>query len=427
MRIKKTLPYNIQKNDGFTIIEMCLVIIVMGFMVLPLAQMYKNQLEQRKYESVRSKITDLASMASARKDAVGTYPCPSDRSLAPGDANFGLDIMEYGAVIPNCDGSMQGFCRANGARDTDIDADATIDPILIGGFPITSMQNALGQNELQGTISSQLGIDSWDNKYTYAVSEKLCQLGKAKNTNDFRWGVIEVVDEFDEPTAGIGFSDLDIPTDGNPDPDGQFVIISHGPSGRGAFSLEGAPVENCDTTLTEGENCDNDFTFTAALSNYKSDTNDFFDDIVYAHLYKPSDLWQVMTRPDGAGGQQATPDIMALNERYVGILTDTPQVKLDVAGDITATTIKSPRFCFNDGTKCFEYNWLGTTSSVTGGASRNTCGTAGQVINFVGNNSITCVTPSIQNPGVERRCDAIDPTKPYLRGIKTNGDLICTN
>lgn len=406
---------------------MCVVIIVMGFMIMPLAQIYNNQMEQQRAEKTRAKIIDLTSMATARKDAIGSFPCPSDRSLPPSDDNYGVDVSQYPAplAIPACDGTMQGICRTNGARDTDIDVDATIDPILIGGFPIKTLQIAMGENEIQGTVSSQLGIDSWGNQYTYAVSEKLCEFGRSANTKDFLWGVIEALDEYGNPTAGIGTTDLD--GIGTAAPDGQFVILSHGPTGRGAFSQEGSPVENCDITTVEGENCDNDFTFTAALSNYKADTNDFFDDIIYFHLYKPSSLWNVMYKPDALGKPVATPDIMALNERYVGILTDNPQVKLDVAGDIAAATIKSPRFCFNDGTKCFEYNWLGTTSSVTSGANRNTCGTAGQVITYVGNNSITCVTPSIQNPGTDRRCDAIDPLKPYLRGIKTNGELICTN
>ncbi|QQG35515.1 MAG: type II secretion system protein [Micavibrio aeruginosavorus] len=425
MRIdRSSYKKDISSADGFTLIEMCAVILIMGFMMLPLVEAYRVHTMKKQVADTSEKVDMNMSLISTIKIGIGRYPCPADRSLAPDNVDYGKDITAFDysvvPVIPDCDGSMQGICRTTSSRDTDIDADALPDPILIGGIPVATLRAT------SSLFSNTEIIDSWGNKLTYAVSERLCAPGRVENTNDYRWGVIEVIDEHGEPTAGIGVSDVSIPLDGTFDPDGHAIVLSHGPSGRGAFSEEGVAMNNCDTTVTDGENCDNDSIFVAALGNYKADTPDFFDDSVYAYLYKPSKLWQVLEEPTGSG-MVPTPHIRNLNEKNVGILTDDPKVKLHVAGNINAASIKAPRFCYNDGTKCFDYDWLGNTLAKTTAPKQNYCATAGAVMQGIGSNTIVCNKPIFIPSGTTTKCVDLDASKPYLRGFTSAGDLICTN
>ncbi|MCM2343785.1 MAG: prepilin-type N-terminal cleavage/methylation domain-containing protein [Alphaproteobacteria bacterium] len=424
MRIKFLKSSSKHDQEGFTLIELALCILIVGFMMIPLADFFQTQQLARQQQETIENINSASSEVSSFKARRGRLPCPADRTLNPGDANFGLE--QNGAGIPACNGTMQGICRTAGARDTDIDGDGADDPVLIGGLPVVSMRN------VGATFSDAITLDAWGNRLTYAVSERLCPNTKAQDSRDFRWGVIEARDEFGNRTAGIGASDLSQPPDGTLDSDGQFVVISHGPTARGAFSASGGPVQACDNTTVDGENCDNDFVFASALGNYQGAGANFFDDHTYFHLYKPSALWDNMSILVGPT-PSITAHIQNLNTQNIGVLTDTPQTRLHVAGDIRADSVKTPRLCDETGANCFDYDWFGPDingsmwTRNTNVAKRNTC-TGNEVITSIGNGRVWCGKPTLQPPSAGLvKCVDLDASKPYLRGIKSNGDPICSN
>lgn len=392
---------------GFTLIEMAIVIIILGFMLLPLSGMYDNYLQQKKYAATRSAINNMSGYIAAFVSTNGRYPCPSDRSITPGAANYGLE--RYATVV-NCTGAMQGVCRTPGARDTLIDADLVPDPIIIGGIPIETLRPGGGDFGID-KIS-----DGWGNQLTYAVSDRLCNPAKTSAQLDYKYGVITVLDEFGNRTAGIGMVDMSEPGDGIPDPNGMFIVLSHGPSAAGAYTYQGTVAAPCTPGTVDSENCDNDGVFVSALANSHGNTASFYDDLTYVHLYQPNALWANMF--DLA--VNSTPHVINLNTNNVGILTNTPQERVHVVGNARAATVRSDKFCFEDGSACFDTDFLGPTRSGVG-AKRNNC-LAGEVITTLGNNNVLCGKPTMQAPGVEKRC----PAGKYLRGILTNGDILCT-
>lgn len=395
---------------GFTLIEMCIVIIIMGFLLLPLTVVYNNYGEQKKQNATREAINNMAGAIAGFVSTNGRLPCPSDRSLAPGNVNYGLE--QY-ATVPNCTGAMQGVCRTVGARDTTIDADLVADPIIIGGVPIETLRPAGGDFGID-KIS-----DGWGSQLTYAVSDRLCDPAKTSAQSDYKYGVITVLDEYGNPTAGIGMTDVSEPPDAINDSNGMFIVISHGRSAAGAYNYGGAIVANCALGTVDRENCDNDGTFVSALENTVGNTANFYDDMTYVYLYQPNSLWDNMR--DLA--INPTPHIINLNTNNVGVLTDTPQERLHVNGNVRAATVRSDRFCYEDGTAnpstCFDTDFLGPVR--TSGAKKNTCA-AGEVITVLGNNTVTCSKPAMVAPGAEQRC----PVGKYLRGILTDGNILCT-
>lgn len=432
--MKHTVSHHKAEN-GFTLIEMCVCLIIVGFLMIPLAQSYMNTQASLKIEKTKENVR-LTSSEVATFTALGRLPCPSDRSLPPGNANLGRELgLAAGveptatdiAALPVCTGAMQGLCRTAGARDTDADPDNLADPVIVGGVPFQALREA------DSGLKYDQTLDAWGNQLTYAVSARLCQTppDPTNSTQMHKRGVIRLIDEFGNPTGGIGTRDLSTPPDGIPgEDDGQFVVLSHGEAGIGAYTQAGAAVANCTPVTREGENCDNDFIFMSALSSFKAADNNYFDDIAYAHLNMQNTLWDTISFIS-AGELSATADIRNLNDNNVGILTDNPTQRLHVAGNASADSANVTRICDENGANCFDYDFLRDRRD-TGTVKRNTCATtgatAGRVITAIGNNTIVCGNPTLQAPGAIRRCaDLIPYQGPYLRGILSNGEPICSN
>lgn len=407
MRIDHKTQKNHFSHSGFTLIEMSIVIIIMGFMLLPLVNIYNNYNHQKKAMATQEAVNEMSAQIASFVSTNGRFPCPSDRSESPGDADYG---EERYIGVPNCTGGTQGVCRTLGSRDTLIDGDATNDPIIIGGVPIETLRPGGGDFGID-KIS-----DGWGNQLTYAVSDRLCNPAKTSAQSDYKYGVITVVDEFGNPTAGIGMVDMSEPQDGTPDANGMFVVLSHGPTGMGAFTYQGTVVEDCSLGTVDTENCDNDGTFVSGLTSIYGDNADFNDDYIYVYLYQPNTLWDNMRDAN----TNPTAHIMNMNTNNVGVLTAVPQERLHVIGNTRATTVRADRFCYEDGASCFDVDFLQTQR--TSGIKKNSCA-AGEVLATLGNNTATCVKPSLIAPGVEKRC----PINTYLRGILTNGVIICTD
>lgn len=419
-----------RNTGGFTLIEVAIVIMLAGFMLIPLTTVYKNYKLQKERAITDESVSYTSSIIAQYPSANGRYPCPSDRSLVPGDALYG---QEQYAGIPDCEITItvdpdtgltintvvpHGICRAVGPRDTD-DAGTENDPVIIGGIPIATL---LGSGN---KVGSTYVLDGWGNQLTYAVSDRLCDPSKTSTKGDYRRGVIAAVDEFDQPTAGIGMADMDIPPDGTEDANGHFVVLSHGPTGVGGFTTQGAQIAPCNVDTLDGENCDNDFTFRSALGKSDAEGVNFYDDMIYFHLYQSSELWANIPTVTGA----STPHIWNRNALNVGILTDTPQERLDVNGTLNAATVRADVYCkksvtaatgpFNYNTDCMHITLLGAQK--TSGANKNTCA-AGEVVLKIWGGKVVCGKPSIAAPAAPQKCQI----GTYLQGIKSNGDIICT-
>lgn len=377
-------------RNGFTLIEMAVVIIVMGIIIIPLFKLYEQYIIRQRLEVTRDHIMRASSEIAFFFNSEYRYPCPANRALAANDPAFGTEFdancnpAAAGLSIGNCtpDG---GLCLVPGARLVN----GVAAPVLIGALPVRSMKLRNGSQLADNTAS-----DGWGAQMTYAVT--LSQTDDA--TFNLFNGSIAAQDEFGQPTAGINN-------------DAHYAVISHGSDQRGAFGPGGTLISPCATagTARDHENCDNDSTFTQALGVYRGNSPDYFDDYAFFTKSRASILWDFI--PTGAG---VSTDIYNLNTDNVGVGTDSPSQRLDVAGDVrTDNVVRGTQLCQQDGTDCFDINAITSDSVIR-------CPT-GQVMVAIDEANEICAAPVFApvQPNV-------DCSPGWVAGIRTNGEVLCT-
>jgi len=111
------------KNTGFTLVELSIVIVIIGFLVAGISA-GSNMVKQAQLRSV---ITDMQSFQTAYNGFVGRY------NAAPGDLNVassywpagdGSQCVENGGNVANCNGDGNGVVRAYFSSDLDEVANA---------------------------------------------------------------------------------------------------------------------------------------------------------------------------------------------------------------------------------------------------------------------------------------------------------------
>lgn len=398
-------------QSGFTLIELSIVIIIVGLLVAPLLSLYHTTEIQKKInitkENISTSVTGISTFSPVR------LPCPSDRSLGPDDPQYGFEQCNL-ATIPTCTTGLEGICKTNGSRDAD--GVGGVDLVIIGGVPFRYMA---GPNvRFIPNVHNENTMDGWNNKLTYAVSAKLMDPTKTSSQTDFKLGVIAAVDENGNPTAGIGTYDLDNLDGDNDietgrDGDAQFVVLSSGPSGRGAFTLTGAQPKGCPaSTVVEYENCDNDFTFVQGLGSTEASGNSFIDDYSHFYIESSGDLWYIL--PDGSNAP--SPHINNLNSNFVGINTTSPSERLDVNGNIMATTVKGNNYCDKTNSMCMPATYLSPSRR---------CST-GQVVIGYKNGNVVCSKVTLNLPGGYTGANCPGGAN-WVQGVTTDGCVLCTD
>ncbi len=403
------------RSTGFTLVEISIVMMITGLMLIPLLMLYSQYDLNRKIETTKSNMANAETVMAVFSPL--RYPCPADRSLQPGDPNYGVDICTIAgftlAGVPNCDvgGNEQGFCKVPGARDTDDDPDATVgnnnEFVLIGGIPTISAGLIIAG------MSDEKTLDGWGRKLNYAVSYTSSRPDRTEGFNRFKNGVIKVVDEFGNNTAGVN-------------DDGQFVIFSSGETGLGAYNANGISTP-CAIVTSDGENCDGDFTFRQALANSEGAGNGFFDDRLLAYNVRGGDLWLTVTDNNFLPTTHMRPYFTGA----VGVGTATPaafpptgtnNLMLDVAGNLRAGAIRTDNLCNLDGSLCLNIN---SNTGFFGDRQPgiNSCANPGNVMTGISGGQVVCSAPSIATPGVEKTC----PPGFFLKGLLSDGKIICSD
>jgi hypothetical protein len=153
-----------------------------------------------------------------------------------------------------------------------------------------------------------------------------------------------------------------------------------------------------------------------------------YDDYAYLQTDNSTALWRIVTDPFNAN--LPTAHISTVPVGRIGINMTNPgasppadlDIRLDVNGNIRASTVRASEMCRADGTHCIFLN----QNEFFGG--RKTSGTIindcpdGQVITSIGNSRVQCQLAPIQNLGVQIRC----PVTTWVTQILTNGSIVCT-
>lgn len=414
------------KSSGFTLIELAIIILIAGILSIPLIQMYANYVVEKDVDTTKTRIIDAGRAISLSSTI--RYPCPSDRSLPPTNANYGVDVCTITgftlAGIPDCNttGAEQGVCKTIGARDTGSGAVISgvfvdYDVVLIGGVPLKlqTVGPPISYTSIGGVSGSSV-VDAWGKQLNYAVSYPSSFPKRDEGFTRFKNGVIRVTDEFGNNTAGTNS-------------DAQFVIYSSGPDRSGGFQEMTGVRKNCVLGVIDSENCDGDNTFTESLAHFEGTLH--YDDYMYVQTDQSANLWQVV--PDGTVANLPTSHIQTIPIGSVGVNTTTPgvsppsgtDVRLDVNGNIVADTVRTHEICKKDGSNCMSLDWNASffgsqKTSVTGGV-RNDCGD-GEVISSIGNNQVSCSKANITVTGTQVLC----PVTKWVEQILTDGRIKCT-
>jgi prepilin-type N-terminal cleavage/methylation domain-containing protein len=416
---KQTL---LKKQAGFTLIELTIVMIISSLLFVPLIKIYEIRQKKKIIETTRERLflSDSLITDYGENSLHDGYPCPADPSLPESDANYGLSFIDcnafadeaaflvglaaagLGAAGTCTNGDGTGVCRAEGFVDHN--GDGALDPILIGMVPI---EQVVFEGDTEGDPSYESVYDAWGGRFTYAVSAFLTN----DNTYNFYSGVIAVVDEFGNPAV-------------NNTNDAHYTITSHGENNSGAYHAEsGSIIQACGLlppavgSAAENENCNNDGVFMASIGYYKASTTQYYDDFMYYYTAYDTEIW---------ADHDLFPNHMRnLNDRNVGVGTDTPVERVHVVGDVKAAGgVRASTVCDNATGECFSID------AIAGNAGVISCGNQEALTGL--NASVTNPAPDCRNISIDTPANGGTTLQPrdcspgWVRGITTDGQIICT-
>ncbi|MCB1563134.1 MAG: type II secretion system protein [Alphaproteobacteria bacterium] len=420
MKTGETMLTERRNEKGFTVLELAIVLIIFGIIASTVfvALNFYSQ-EQRRVRTSES--LDTLQTALALHEIFGCLPCPARLSADPGDMDYGRE-QRAGEPIPcmgACDPTSLTVVPAEDETGTIIVGEN----ILIGAFPFQTlldnnvMEKDSYSNYIGGAVkrlSGRASMDGWKRKITYAVPERLTTLTNYTPQG----GLIRVLDENDESV---------LERDGS----GKYVLISHGPNGRGAYTEDGHELDDCVMSAcfplpapcpgvknrNENENCDNnDGVFLAGL---KSDADPGYDDIIRYVAGTPPNLWENSGKDD-RGTPNPADDIQYItntNPGKVGMGVVSPDQRLHVDGEIQAQDILSRKLCSltPDGNPLEDC----MPPDVIGGEVANMKCPAGQVVVSIEQNKVNCASPFA---GITLSdC----PSGSFMAGISSKNGIIC--
>jgi Tfp pilus assembly protein PilE len=404
-RLRKEKRHN-RHEDGFTLLDLAIILLVIGFITAPILNEYNNWKKRATKDGTVAKIADIELALEQYYFENKSYPCPADPTVGP-DTIIPIALPQFGeenraaAVAP-----AVGNCIEIGPPQT----------VLSGAVPF----KALG-------LTEDAALDQWGRKITYAVTSTKTH----PNTYAGAPGQITINKPFEQVELGGDRDRIDCrvnvsnPTVTNID----LVLLSHGPTGYGAFANNGTVTRAC-TVAAEGENCDNDDTFLFPECSASSvDDASFYDDIFYneygsgvANLpgkwsTTPKRMWEEGENENDAGSEAG----------YFGISNGDPQHAIDVIGNIKTTNLDSTddeadqkrgntlasQYCKSDGSDCFNPN------SISGDDADMRCNDSNVGVRGFGNNAATCLTLPVSN----QSC----PAGRYIIGITEAGVVKCSS
>ena len=397
---------------GFSLVELSVILIIVGLMSASALEVYRTYLNEKFKTDVDDRINTKTKNALVSFLTLNRrFPCPADPSMAPDNPYAGFEVcLRNGGetAVGYCGGlpaSAAGrTCRVAGNRNTD--GVTGNENVLVGSVPYATLG-----------ISPQDAIDPWNNKFTYAVSERLTYKdapgvhGYAENR-----GVINLRGTSQNSTTGAvsPIANLIGPFGYN---SYEFVVFSHGVNGTGAYTYSGgsAPKTPCTGVEADIENCDYDSVFVLAdkgsgIMSRKAGAGYFDDQYTLYQVATDEDKWVYFD-----ASSMKTKDTL-----NVGIGTLTPTQRLHVAGNLKAGDTSAGfdllgnQFCSLDG-ECFS-------PSMVGGVGIN-CGSSGPsgVMTGIANNDVICAQ-AVNAAGITpRTC----PSGQYITGINSAGVIQC--
>ncbi len=343
-KVAKNRSVCLHKSDesGFSLIEISILLIVIGFIFVPVLRAIEHDAERDSYTKTRGLLATAESgLNTFYANSGGAYPCPAGLLLSSENADYGMsaDCTNI-ANFTNCSNPNWLTDANNGVcRTSPVPGNA----VIIGAVPFG-----------EGRFDLESSIDFWGNKIIYAVP--------FLNTDAIRSNNFQGVSMQSLDAAGAIISVSD----------GEIFLFSTGQTGIGGFTKDGVRNGICGnmTNGYESENCDFDNTFfrdegsDGVFSRVTGAT--FYDDITRTQEDFPTSTWFEHQDNPAPGGPDKRYAIS--NALRVGVGTSSPSSSLHVVGGVRVEggghpvhgagfepggTLKTPLVCDNAG-DCFE-------------------------------------------------------------------------
>jgi hypothetical protein len=231
-------------SSGVSLVEMAIVIAVGSLLMIGFLRYYSVQVEKRHFDITRSRMDEVRQSLTLYAMTHERLPCPA--SPAGNAISLAPDGKIADPCAPNVTTPPAGVIVHNLDKGPE-------QQVWIGLVPTRELR-----------LDGDDGRDGWGDEFTYAVSRPLT-LPLGMRGNPMPYGNIPVVDE-------TGASMLDKPNSG------RFVIISHGPSGGGAWTAQGGR-RPCREGDLSSANCNDNGAFVVAPFSLAPGST-FFDNIL---------------------------------------------------------------------------------------------------------------------------------------------------
>lgn len=376
-----------QEQDGLTLIDAAILLLVVGILTTPLIQAYNVWHKSVLFQDNIAKFNTTADAIDNYYFANDRYPCPADPALGPDDPDYGTASKDN-----------NGTCLL--PRNPD--------GVIIGAIPFKDLK-----------MTPQEALDSYGNKLAYAVTADLADPSVAFNNNGGQIRVLRVPDMNQD-----GECDNAAPID-----TGRayhFLFFSRGPNGRGAFKESGDPtLEDCQPNNggphNEIPNCrptTTTFIDSYCMLSQAPGSNAYYDDQFYdsytSDYIAPSRIWDNADDPQNLGAKGL----------LIGVGTKNPRYELDVMGNLRATA-KNPTdpnapvgnalagsYCTDGTDNCFR------PSVIAGDEPEMTC-TSDRAMSGIRYSEADCIDTVSNIPA--QTC----PEGQYAIGIDAGGNITC--
>lgn len=238
---------------GFSLIELSVVLTIAGLLMASYLQYYTAIMQKQRYETTRQRMKEVRTALNIYSATHLRLPCPG----SPGEIPDKVRRRSKGGLATERIPEDDDVCAKDAVAGPGVmvfkgDGDGS-NQVWIGALPIQELR-----------LEGDQGIDGWGNRFTYAVSRKLT-LPEGMHDNPLPHGSISVVDQFGKNALDVADS-------------GRWLLLSHGPSGVGAWTSAGGR-RDCSGKTLDFENCNGDAKFIMAPFSRKAGKW-FFDDLV---------------------------------------------------------------------------------------------------------------------------------------------------
>ena len=419
----RTTQSAIRKEEGLTLLEAAIGLVLIGLITLPLIQKYKVDLIQESWDRTRGSLANTENAINQFYTAGNfDYPCPANLSLKEGDANFGESGDCLLANLKLCTNptwlTSEGICKT----------EDTTNAVVIGGGPFATLK-----------MQQEKALDFWGNKIIYAVTLEQTEEATFLTNN----GTIRV-EAVDSPQAiklriengtAPQLVDDGIPNEKTNSVD--FFLFSTGITGVGGYTKDGVALQACGGAVTgfEHENCDLDGIFFYDQNPTDDEASaysevlgpNFFDDMTRAQPSLPEQMW--FQHPNH------NPYLITMSTR-IGIGTATPQATIEVIGNIrTNGRLQSDQLCDETGSDCFD------PELITGTMDAMECDSAGnmegsQAVMQIAESQVYCNSAVYSATGAPIDGLALEvdtaviatkicPVGQIVSGVNASGEIIC--